>query len=110
MGTRIKHCSLMMNLARPFEIQNGVDFSLSHSEDVNYQTKGAMVRPYIVVDVEGFALCKDGLHPFHSSYAVSRPPFSSRYLSYSWFKQFERTSSGDLVILQFPLGDVLNTP
>jgi hypothetical protein len=36
MGIGIKHCSLMMSLPRPFEIQNGMDFSLSHSKDVNY--------------------------------------------------------------------------
>jgi hypothetical protein len=36
MDTRIKHCSFMMNLTRPFEIQNGRDFSLNHLEDVNY--------------------------------------------------------------------------
>jgi hypothetical protein len=36
MGIGIKHYSLTRSLARPFEIKNGVDFSLSHSEDVNY--------------------------------------------------------------------------
>ncbi len=36
MGIGIKHCSLMMNLTRPFKIQNGAYFSLSHSKDVNY--------------------------------------------------------------------------
>jgi hypothetical protein len=36
MRTRIKHYSLMMHLAKPFEIQNGVDFYLNHSKDVNY--------------------------------------------------------------------------
>jgi hypothetical protein len=35
-GDRVKHYSLMMNLTRPFEIQNGGNFSLSHSKDVNY--------------------------------------------------------------------------
>jgi hypothetical protein len=34
MGTWIKQCSLMMNLTRPFEIQNGMDFSLNHSKDI----------------------------------------------------------------------------
>jgi hypothetical protein len=72
MGTWIKHCSLMMNLTRPFEIQNGADFSLSHSEDKTYPKKSAMVRPCIsiVANVEGFALYKNGLRPFHSHYAV----------------------------------------
>jgi hypothetical protein len=36
MGIRIKHYSLMMSLAKPFEIQNGANFSLCHSEDVSY--------------------------------------------------------------------------
>ncbi len=36
MGTWIKHYSLIMNLARPFEIQNGLEFSLNHLEDMNY--------------------------------------------------------------------------
>jgi hypothetical protein len=36
MGTWIKHCSLMMSLARYFKIQNGTNFSLSHLEDVDY--------------------------------------------------------------------------
>ncbi len=37
MGIGIKHCSLMMSLARPFEIQNGAGFFLNHSKEVSYQ-------------------------------------------------------------------------
>jgi hypothetical protein len=36
MGIRIKIYSLMMSLARPFEIQNEVYFSLNHLEDMSY--------------------------------------------------------------------------
>jgi hypothetical protein len=62
----------MMNLARPFKIQNGMDFSLSHLEDVNYPKQGTMVRPFILVmvNVEGFAFCKDNLCPFRNHYAI----------------------------------------
>ncbi len=72
MGIGIKHCSLMMSLTRPFKIQNGMDFFLNHLEDVNYPKKGAMVRPCIsvVVGIEGFALCKNNLHPFCSYHVV----------------------------------------
>jgi hypothetical protein len=37
-----------------------MDFSLSHSKDVNYPKQGVMVRPCISVmaSVEGFALAK----------------------------------------------------
>jgi hypothetical protein len=37
-----------------------------------YPKKGAMVKPCIsiVVDVEGFALCKDDLRPFCSHHVV----------------------------------------
>ncbi len=72
MGIKIKHCSLMMSSARPFKIQNGADFSLSHSEDVSYPKQGTMVRPCVLVvaSVEGFARCKNGLCPFHNHYVV----------------------------------------
>jgi hypothetical protein len=60
----------MMSLARPFKVQNGTYFSLNHSKDVNYPTKGAMVRPCILAGVEGFTLCKDDLHPFHNYHAI----------------------------------------
>jgi hypothetical protein len=61
----------MMSLARSFKIQNGMNFSLNHSEHVNYPKQGTMVKPCILVvaGVEGFAPCKDNLHPFHSHYA-----------------------------------------
>ncbi len=38
----------------------------------NLSKKSAMVRPCIsiVANVEGFAVCKDGLCPFHSYYAI----------------------------------------
>jgi hypothetical protein len=36
MGITIKNYSLMMSLARPFEIQNEVDFSLNYLEDMSY--------------------------------------------------------------------------
>jgi hypothetical protein len=63
---------LTKNLTRPFEILNGTDFSLSHSEDVNYSKTRCRVRPYILimVSVEGFAPGKDNLCPFHSHYAI----------------------------------------
>jgi len=35
-GDMIKHYSLMMSLAKPFEIQIRVDFSLNHLEDMSY--------------------------------------------------------------------------
>jgi hypothetical protein len=35
-GDKIKHYSSMMRLAKPFEIQIQVDFSLSHSKGVGY--------------------------------------------------------------------------
>jgi hypothetical protein len=62
----------MMNLARPFKIQNGADFSLSHLEDMSSPKEGAMVRPFILVmvNIEGFALCKDNLWPFRNHYAI----------------------------------------
>ncbi len=62
----------MMSLTRHFEIQNGVDFSSSHLKTWAIQKQGIMVKPCIsvVVSVEGFALCKDGLHPFHSYHVV----------------------------------------
>jgi len=62
----------MMSLARPFKIQNGVDFSLSHSEDANYPKQSTMVKPCILVEagVEGFASYKDGLDPFRNHYVV----------------------------------------
>jgi hypothetical protein len=62
----------MMSLARPFEIQNGTNFFLSHSKDVNYPKKGVMVRPCIsvVASIERFALCKVGLRLFHNHYVV----------------------------------------
>jgi hypothetical protein len=50
-----------------------VNFSLSHSKDMNYpKEKTIMVRPCIsvVANVEGFTLYKDGLHPFHIHYVV----------------------------------------
>jgi hypothetical protein len=51
-----------MSLARPFEIQNGMDFSLNHLEDANCQKKSAMVQPCILfmVDIERIIACKDG--------------------------------------------------
>jgi hypothetical protein len=39
-----------------------------------------------------------------------RPPFNSRYSSYSCFKQFEGSLNEDLAISQLPLGDILNKP
>jgi len=68
MGIGIKHCSLMMSLARPFEIQNGTNFFKNHLEDANYPKKGLMVKPCILVvaTVERFALCKDNLCPLCS--------------------------------------------
>jgi len=52
----------MMSLTRPFEIQNGMDFSLSHLEDVNCPKKSAMVGPcnLFMVDIERIIDCKDG--------------------------------------------------
>jgi hypothetical protein len=72
MGIGIKHCSLMMNITKPSEIQNGADFSLSHLEDMSYPRKGAMVRPCILVvaSVEGFTPCKNDLRPFCNHYVV----------------------------------------
>ncbi len=72
MGIGIKHYSLMMSLARPFKIQNGMDFSLSHLMVVNYPKKRCKVRPCVSVmaAVEGFTLCKDNLRPFHSHYSI----------------------------------------
>ncbi len=115
MGTWIKHCSLMMSLARPFEIQNGADFSLSLSKDMSYPKirYKYMARPCILVlaNVEGFALCKDNLYPFCSHYAVLEVAVEfSISIFFFWFKQFERNSNGDLVISQLPLGDVLSKP
>jgi hypothetical protein len=64
----------MMSLTRPFEIQNGADFSLSLSKDMSYPKirYKYMARPCILVvaNVEGFALCKDNLYPFCNHYAV----------------------------------------
>jgi hypothetical protein len=38
-----------------------------------------------------------------------RSLLNSRYPSYSWFKEFEGSSSGHSTITQLPLGDVLST-
>jgi hypothetical protein len=89
MGIRIKHCSLMMSLTRPFKIQNETAFSLSHLKDMSYPKKGTMVRPCIsiVINVKGFGLCKDNLCPFFAIIMqFLKLLFSSWYSFYFWFK------------------------
>jgi hypothetical protein len=56
-----------------------------------------MVRLYILVmdGVEGFALCKESLCPFHNHYEVFKDVFNFQYPFYSRFKQFEGSLSED---------------
>ncbi len=72
MGTRIKHCSLMMNLARPFKIQNGMDLPWTISRMWGIQKQSAMVKPCISVmaNIERFSLCKNNLRLFHSHHVI----------------------------------------
>ncbi len=99
MGIGIKHCSLMMSLTKPFEIQNGADFSLSHLKDMNYQKKGVMVKPCIlvVVGVERFAPCKDDLCPFSNHYVIIETIFqfliSILFLVQVVWRKFEHGSN-----------------
>jgi hypothetical protein len=62
----------MMNLARPFKIQNGMNIYLNNLEDLSYPRKGVMARPCIsvVVGIERFTPCKNDLCSFHSHYAI----------------------------------------
>ncbi len=112
MVTWIKHCSLMMNLTRPFEVQNGANFFLSHLEDKTYPKKvqwldlASQLWPML----KGLLFVKMVYAHFIVIMQFSKSLFSFWYPSYSWFKQFEGSLSGDLVISQLPFGDVLSKP
>jgi hypothetical protein len=101
MGIGIKHYSLMMSLARPFKIQNGMDFSLSHLMVVNYPKKGVRLdlASQLWLPLKGLPFVKTIYAHFIVIIQFSRSLFHSRYLFYSWFNQFEGSSSMDLVIL-----------
>jgi hypothetical protein len=113
MGTGIKHCSLMMRLAKAlqnpkwnelfFEPFKGHEFS---KNKIQWLDLTCWLWPLL----EGFPFAKMIYTHFIVIMQFLRLPFSFLYLFHSWFNQFERSLNMDMAISQLPLADILSKP
>jgi hypothetical protein len=112
MGIGIKHCSLMMSLARPFNPKwNGLFLEPFRGHELSKnKMQWLNLASWLSPTLKGLPFAKTIYTHFIIIMQFSKLPLNSQYSSYSWFKQFEGSSIKDLAILQLPLGDILSKP